>query len=163
MEKPFDAIDGVLSTTSGYTGGHVADPTYEAVSRGGTGHVEAVRVVYDPERVAYERLLDVFWHNIDPLDPGGQFCDRGSSYKSAIFAVDADQRSAAEASKAALDASDRFDRAIATPVLDAGPFYPAEEYHQDYYRKNPVRYAYYRFRCGRDGRLEALWGPAEHE
>jgi len=160
MEKPFDEIDGVVSTTSGYTGGHVADPSYEDVTRGDTGHVEAVRVVYEPERVGYERLLAVFWRNVDPFDDGGQFCDRGDSYRSAIFAADAEQRRAAAASRA--EVAERFERPVATRVLDPGPFYPAESYHQDYYRKNPLRYRFYRSRCGRDGRLEALWGEV-HE
>jgi peptide-methionine (S)-S-oxide reductase len=158
MEKPFDQVEGVLSTTSGYTGGHVEAPAYEQVSGGGTGHLESVRVVYDPQRVSYEKLLGVFWHNVDPLDAGGQFCDRGTQYGTAIFVHDAEQRRLAEASKQALEASGRFDQPVVTPIREAGPFYEAEDYHQDYYLKNPVRYAYYRYRCGRDARLEALWG-----
>jgi peptide-methionine (S)-S-oxide reductase len=158
MEGPFDALDGVLSTTSGYTGGNVPDPTYEQVSDGATGHVEAVRVVYDPKRVDYAKLLDVFWRNVDPLDAGGQFCDRGPQYASALFVADAAERSAAEASKEKLAA--RLGTAIATEIRSAGPFYTAEAYHQDYYRKNPLRYRYYRSGCGRDARLEKVWGAA---
>ena len=160
MEPPFEALDGVVSVTSGYTGGHVANPSYEQVSAGGTGHREAVRVEYDPARVRYEQLLEVFWHNVDPLDAGGQFCDRGPQYGSAIFVADAEQRRLAEASKRALAQAGRFDRGLATEILDTGPFYPAEEYHQDYARKNPLRYRYYRHGCGRDARLEAVWGAA---
>ena len=158
MEPPFDALDGVLATTSGYTGGHVEDPRYEQVSKGGTGHLEAVRVDYDPARISYPQLLDVFWRNVDPLDGGGQFCDRGRQYATAIFVSDAALRQLAEASKRKLDESKRFDRPIATEILEAGPFYPAEEYHQDYARKNPLRYRYYRNSCGRDARLAAVWG-----
>ena len=157
MEPPFDKLDGVISTTSGYTGGHVADPSYEQVSRGNTGHAEAVRVVYDPTRISYERLLDTFWHNVDPLDAGGQFCDRGDQYRSEIFYLNGKQKRLAEASREALAASGRLDGRIATKITEAGPFYPAEEYHQDYYRKNPIRYQFYRFSCGRDGRLDELW------
>jgi peptide-methionine (S)-S-oxide reductase len=158
MEGPFDALDGVLSTTSGYTGGSVPDPSYDRVSAGTTGHVEAVRVLYDPKRVDYAKLLDVFWRNVDPLDAGGQFCDRGSQYASAIFVADAAERKAAEASKQQLAA--RFEASIATDIRSAGPFYAAEAYHQDYYRKNPLRYRYYRGGCGRDARLEKVWGAA---
>jgi peptide-methionine (S)-S-oxide reductase len=160
MEPPFDALDGVLSTTSGYTGGRVANPSYEQVSDGGTGHLEAVRIEYDPARVTYPQLLDVFWHNVDPLDAGGQFCDRGSQYASAIFVADAEQRKLAEASKRALEQSDKLGKPIATEILEAGAFYPAEEYHQDYAQKNPLRYRYYRYGCGRDARLKAVWGVA---
>lgn len=161
LEQPFDELDGVLSTTSGYTGGRVANPTYEQVSAGDTGHVEAVEVVYDPERVDYERLLAVFWRNIDPLDDGGQFCDRGSPYRSAIFVRDTDKRRLAEASLEEI--RERLGQPLATPIRDAAPFYAAEDYHQDYYRKNPLRYRYYRAGCGRDARLEQLWGPdAKH-
>jgi peptide-methionine (S)-S-oxide reductase len=158
MEPPFDAVPGVLATVSGYTGGRDANPTYEQVSAGRTGHAEAVQVTYDPARVSYETLLRVFWHNIDPLAVDRQFCDSGSQYRSAIFAADATQRGLAEASKRELEASGRFDRPIATQIVAAGAFYPAEEYHQDYYQRNPVRYKYYRYSCGRDARLEQLWG-----
>jgi peptide-methionine (S)-S-oxide reductase len=160
MEPPFDALDGVLSTTSGYTGGSVENPSYEQVSKGGTGHREAVRVEYDPARVSYSQLLEVFWRNVDPLDDSGQFCDRGSQYASAIFAAGAGQRQLAEASKRAFEQSTFLDRRIATEILDAGPFHPAEEYHQDYARKNPIRYRFYRNGCGRDARLVAVWGAA---
>ena len=162
MEGPFDAVDGVLSTTSGYTGGHVEQPSYEAVSSGTTGHAEAVQVAYDPAKVSYEKLLDVFWHNVDPLDAGGQFCDRGSQYRSAIFVRDAEERRLAEASKESLEKSGRFHQPIATEITAASAFTPAEEYHQDYYRKNPVRYRFYRSSCGRDARLEERWGVAAH-
>jgi len=160
MEPPFDALDGVLATTSGYTGGHVENPSYQQVSEGGTGHREAVRVEYDPARVSYQQLLNAFWHNVDPLDGDGQFCDRGSQYGSAIFVAGAEQRRLAEGSKRALEQSKRFAKPIATEILEAGPFYPAEDYHQDYARKNPLRYRFYRSSCGRDARLEAVWGAA---
>ena len=158
MEPPFDKLDGVISTISGYTGGTTQRPTYEQVSGGRTGHAEAVQVTYDPSKVSYERLLDVFWHNIDPTVRDRQFCDIGSQYRSAIFVHDAEQRRLAEASKAALERTRPFKGAIVTPVVDAGAFYPAEEYHQDYYVKNPIRYRYYRSGCGRDDRLKELWG-----
>lgn len=158
MEKPFDQLPGVVSTTSGYTGGQLADPTYEQVSSGNTGHLEAVRVEYDPNEISYETLLDVFWRNIDPLDARGQFCDKGHQYTSAIFYQGEAQKKAAEASKRALEESGRLPAPIVTPVLPAATFYNAEEYHQDYYRKNPLRYRYYRYGCGRDARLTELWG-----
>ena len=159
VEADFDKVAGVISTTSGYTGGRTANPSYEEVSRGGTGHAEAVEIVYDPVKVSYEKLLDVFWRNIDPLAKDRQFCDHGDQYRSAIFYHDEKQRSLAEASKAAVQA--RFKQAIATEIKAAGPFYKAEEYHQDYYLKNPIRYKFYRFNCGRDARLEELWGKKE--
>ena len=158
MQPPYDDVDGVLGTEVGFTGGHVEDPTYQEVVQGGTGHYEAVRITYDPERIGYEEILEIFWRNIDPLDGGGQFCDRGDHYRAAIFAANDAERSAAEASKEALEDSGRFDQPIVTEVLDAGSFYLAEEYHQDYYKKNPLRYRFYRASCGRDGRLEELWG-----
>ena len=158
MEPPFDKLDGVISTTSGYTGGHVKKPSYKEVSAGGTGHAEAIQVLYDPDQVSYEELLEVFWHNIDPTTANRQFCDRGSQYRSAIFFHDAAQRTAAERSKAALEANKPFDGAIVTEIVEVGVFYPAEDYHQDYYLKNPIRYKYYRYGCGRDDRLEELWG-----
>ena len=158
MERPYDELDGVLATTSGYTGGQVENPTYEQVSSGATRHTEAVRVIYDPERVSYAKLLEVFWRNIDPTDPAGQFCDRGSQYRSGIYWQDAEQQKLAEASRAELVAQDRFDAPIATEIVEAGAFYPAERYHQDYYRKNPIRYRFYRNGCGRDRRLRELWG-----
>jgi len=156
MEPPFDALDGVLATVSGYAGGHVPNPSYEQVSAGGTGHREAVMVVYDPARVSYGELLDVFWHNVDPLDDGGQFCDRGFSYTTAIFARSEAQAERARASKVKIDG--RFEEEVVTPVVTEAAFYPAEEYHQDYYRKNSVRYRFYRWSCRRDARLEELWG-----
>lgn len=158
MEPPFDALDGVVATVSGYIGGHKANPTYEEVSSGMTGHVEALQVLYDPAKVDYTQLLEIFWRSIDPTDSGGQFVDRGNQYRSAIFYHDAEQQKLAEASKAQLAASGRFHRPIVTPILPAGPFYAAEEYHQDYYRKNPIRYKYYRYNSGRDQFLEKTWG-----
>ena len=160
MEPPFDALDGVLSTTAGYTGGILANPTYEEVSAGGTGHFEAIQVRFDPARISYDRLLEVFWRNIDPTVKDRQFCDRGSQYRTAIFYHDEAQRAAAERSKAELEASDGFGGAIFTAIAPAGPFYPAEDYHQDFYRKNPVRYQRYHDACGRDERLEQLWGES---
>ena len=162
MEPPFDKLPGVVSTTSGYTGGSKAKPTYEEVSAGGTGHAEAVRVVYDPAKVTYARLLDVFWHNVDPTVKDRQFCDSGTQYRTAIFVHDDAQRRDAEASKAALEKSKPFKDAIVTPIVAAAEFWPAEGYHQDYYVKNPIRYNYYRTGCGRDRRLAQLWGTAPH-
>ncbi len=158
MEPPFDKLPGVKSTISGYIGGHVADPTYEQVSAGGTGHAEVVQVKYDPRQVSYAELLQVFWRNIDPVAVDRQFCDVGDQYRSAIFTVDEEQQRLAEASKRKWQASGRFEQPIATEIVEATTFYPAESYHQDYYTKNPIRYKYYRFSCGRDGRLEELWG-----
>jgi peptide-methionine (S)-S-oxide reductase len=158
MEPPFDKIKGVVSTTSGYIGGRVENPTYKQVSGGGTGHAEAVQIVYDPAQVNYEQLLHVFWRNIDPLAKDRQFCDRGTEYRSAIFVADAEQRRLAEASKQALEKSGRFKAPIQTQVVDASRFYKAEDYHQDYYLKNPVQYKFYRWNCGRDQRLKELWG-----
>lgn len=156
MVHPFDDLDGVRSVTSGYTGGSLANPTYEQVSAGGTSHIEAVQIVFDPEKVGYRTLLDIYWRNIDPFDATGQFCDRGNQYRSAIFAANDEQAALAEESKRQFEA--RLDRSIATEILPAGPFYRAEDYHQDYYKKNPVRYRYYRYTCGRDARLETVWG-----
>jgi peptide-methionine (S)-S-oxide reductase len=160
MEGPFEALPGVASVTSGYTGGHKKNPSYEEVSQGVTGHAESVQIVFDPAKVSYEQLLDVFWHNIDPLTPNAQFCDHGSQYRSGIFVHDEAQRRAAEASKARLEGSGRFQQRIVTEIQAAGVFYPAEEYHQDFYKKNPVRYTTYRAGCGRDRRLKALWGES---
>jgi peptide-methionine (S)-S-oxide reductase len=157
MEPPFEKLEGVYSVTSGYSGGDAADPSYGAVSSGGTGHREVVRVAYDPERVSYQQLLDVFWRNIDPLNDRGQFCDSGDQYTSAIFYGDESERALAEASKRRIEESRGF--RIVTEIRAAMPFYKAEEYHQDYYRKNPVRYRFYKFNCGRDARLRKLWGP----
>ncbi len=161
MEHPFDELEGVISTTSGYIGGHQADPTYEQVSAGSTGHAEAVQVVYDPAAVSYERLLEVFWHNVDPLDAGGQFCDRGSQYRAAIFYHTVEQRQQAEASKLALAKNGTLPGKIVTEIVQASEFYRAEEYHQDYYQRNPIRYNFYRFGCGRDRRLTELWAEVE--
>ena len=158
MEPPFDKLDGVVSTTSGYIGGHVENPTYEEVSAGTTGHTEAVEVVYDPQKVTYAQLLDVFWRNIDPLTPNRQFCDRGSQYRAGIFYQDAKQERLARESKRLLEESGRFDQPIVTEITEATQFYPAEDYHQDYYQRNPIRYRVYRFSCGRDRRLEEVWG-----
>ncbi|MDO9387608.1 MAG: peptide-methionine (S)-S-oxide reductase MsrA [Thiobacillus sp.] len=160
MEPPYDKLDGVVSTTSGYIGGHTKNPTYEAVSAGGTGHAEAVEITYDPARIGYAKLLQVFWRNIDPTVHNRQFCDIGDPYRSAIFYHDAEQRQLAEQSKAALDKTKPFPQPIVTEIVAAGVFTPAEAYHQDYYLKNPVRYKFYRHRCGRDQRLEELWGKA---
>jgi peptide-methionine (S)-S-oxide reductase len=156
MEPPFDKLPGVMATTSGYTGGSKVDPTYEQVSAGDTGHVEAVQITYDPKLVSYEKLLEVFWHNVDPLDKGGQFCDRGSTYTSAIFYANDEQKKIAEQSKAAIE--NKLGKPVVTTIRPAATFYAAEDYHQDYYQKNPLRYKYYRYSCGRDQRLEQLWG-----
>lgn len=158
MEGPFDVLDGVISTTSGYIGGTKKDPSYTEVTSGRTGHTEAVQVVYDPAKVSYEKLLDVFWHNIDPTVKNRQFCDSGSQYRSGIFYHSEAQKSAAAASKASLDKSKPFKAAIVTEITAATEFYAAEDYHQDYYLKNPVRYRFYRQGCGRDARLKELWG-----
>jgi len=155
VEADFDKVPGVVETVSGYTGGTVEDPTYEQVSAGGTGHREAVRITYDPDQVSYEELLTVFWHSVDPTDAGGQFCDRGESYTTAVFVEDAEQRRTAEASKEA--AEEELGREIVTPIEDARPFYRAEEYHQNYYKENSLTYSFYRWRCGRDARIEELW------
>jgi peptide-methionine (S)-S-oxide reductase len=160
MEPPFDKLDGVVSTTSGYIGGATKQPTYQEVSSGSTGHAEAVQIVYDPKKVSYEKLLEVFWHNVDPTVRDRQFCDHGTQYRSSIFFHDAEQKRLAEASKAALAKSKPFKAEVVTPIVAAGDFWPAEDYHQDYYMKNPVRYKLYRGGCGRDARLEELWGQA---
>jgi peptide-methionine (S)-S-oxide reductase len=156
VESDFDAIPGVKETVSGYTGGELDNPTYKQVSAGGTGHREAVEITYDPAVVTYEELLTAFWHSVDPTDDGGQFCDRGKSYETAIFVHDEDQRAAAEASKRA--AEEELGREVVTPIETAGAFFPAEDYHQGYYEKNPLRYKYYRWSCGRDQRIEQVWG-----
>jgi peptide-methionine (S)-S-oxide reductase len=159
MEGPFDAVPGVLGTTVGYTGGRMPDPTYEKVSAGATGHAEAVQVAFDPARVSYQRLLDVFWKNVDPTDAGGQFCDRGDQYRSAVFTHDAEQQALAEKSRDAV--AKQLGKPIATAIVPATAFHPAEDYHQDYAKKNPIRYRFYRRTCGRDRRLEAVWGKAD--
>ena len=161
MEPPYDKLDGVTETVSGYTGGHTDAPTYEEVTAGGTGHFEAVRVTYDAERVSFVELADVFWRNIDPFDDGGQFCDRGPSYRAAIFYASEAEREVAEAAKADIEA--RFERKVATSVLPAASFHPAEGYHQNYYQNNPLRYRYYRFSCRRDARLDAVWGTEREQ
>jgi peptide-methionine (S)-S-oxide reductase len=158
MEPPYDELEGVISTTSGYAGGKTSDPTYEEVSAGGTGHAEVVKVVYDPAKVGYAELLNVFWHNIDPLTANAQFCDHGSQYRSAIFYMGEEQERLAKESKEALETSGWFDQPIVTEIVPASEFYAAEDYHQDYYEKNPVRYKFYRYACGRDQRLEEVWG-----
>ena len=160
MESPFESMDGVYSVVSGYTGGSKERPTYEEVSSGSTGHAESVEVQYDPKKVTYEALLQVFWHNIDPLAKDYQFCDHGSQYRSGIFYLDAAQKAAADASKQALQSSGRFQQPIVTEIVPAGKFWPAEEYHQDYYKKNPIRYKFYRGGCGRDARLREVWGES---
>jgi peptide-methionine (S)-S-oxide reductase len=160
MEPPFDKLDGVVSTTSGYIGGQKTNPTYKEVSSGRTGHTEAVEVVYDPKKISYEKLLDVFWHNVDPTVKDQQFCDSGTQYRTGIFYVDDEQKKLAEASRAALDKSKPFKAAIVTEITRASEFYPAEDYHQDYYLKNPLQYKFYRNGCGRDARLQQLWGRA---
>ncbi len=160
MEPPYDKLNGVISTTSGYIGGQKKNPTYEEVSSGRTGHTEAVEVVYDPKKVSYEKLLDVFWRNIDPTVKDQQFCDVGSQYRSGIFYHDDEQKRLAEASKTALEKSKPFKGPIVTEITRATEFYPAEEYHQDFYLKNPVRYKFYVNGCGRYNRLKQLWGAA---
>ncbi|MBA3892895.1 MAG: peptide-methionine (S)-S-oxide reductase MsrA [Gemmatimonadales bacterium] len=158
VEEAFEKVDGVVSAVSGYLGGRTPSPTYEQVSNGGTGHAEAVEIAYDPAKVTYDQLLQVFWRNVDPVAVDRQFCDQGSQYRSAIFYHDEAQRRAAEASKRAIEDSKRLDQPIATEIVAAGPFYPAEEYHQGYYKKNPVRYKFYKWNCGRAQRLEEIWG-----
>jgi peptide-methionine (S)-S-oxide reductase len=159
-ETAFVGIPGVLSVTSGYTGGQVKNPTYEQVGAGVTGHAESVQVAFDPVKISYEKLLDVFWRNVDPFQANGQFCDHGTQYRSAIFYADDAQRKAAEESKRRLEEQPRFKGKIVTQIVAAGPFYRAEEYHQEFYKKNPVRYHEYRNGCGRDARLREIWGEA---
>lgn len=161
VEADFDKVPGVISTTSGYIGGTVANPTYQQVSNSNTGHAEAVEIVFDPARVSYESLVEKFWRTIDPTTKDRQFCDAGNPYRTAIFTHDAAQMAVAKKSLAALEKSKPFKEPIVTEIVAAGPFYAAEDYHQDYYKKNPVRYKYYRTSCGRDARLEQLWGPAK--
>lgn len=158
MEEALDKVEGVVSTTSGYTGGQKASPTYEDVSEGGTGHAESVQVLYDPTKITYDKLLNVFWHNIDPTTPDRQFCDKGHQYRSAIFYHNENQRRLAEESKKRLEQSKPFKETIVTEIVPASEFYPAEEYHQDFYQKNPFRYKFYKYNCGRAQRLQELWG-----
>jgi peptide methionine sulfoxide reductase msrA/msrB len=160
-ESDFEHAPGVIEAISGYTGGHKADPTYEEVSAGGTGHLESVKVIYDPTRTSYAALLDYFWHHVDPTDAGGQFVDRGSQYRSAIFYANEEQKRLAEASKAALAAGGPFHKPIVTEILPLKTFYPAEAYHQDYYKRNPLRYKWYRFHSGRDQFLEKTWAGVD--
>ncbi|GAA5444048.1 peptide methionine sulfoxide reductase MsrA [Microbulbifer sp. NBRC 101763] len=158
MEPPYDKVNGVLETTSGYSGGHVKNPTYDQVSAGGTGHAEVVQVKYDANKVSYSDLLNIFWHNVDPFDAGGQFCDRGDQYRAEIFYGNEEEKQLAEESKKKVEAE--LGKKVVTQIKPAATFYPAEAYHQDYYQRNPLRYKYYRFRCGRDQRLEEVWGKA---
>ena len=159
-ETAFEGLPGVFSVVSGYTGGQKKNPTYEEVSSGSTGHAESVEVTYDPSQITYEKLLEVFWHNVDPTQANGQFCDHGTEYRSAIFYKDEAQRKAAEESKRRVEEIPRFKGKVVTQVVAASTFYPAEEYHQQFYKKNPVRYYSYRQGCGRDARLKELWGDA---
>ena len=163
VESDFDHVSGVTKTISGYTGGFLKDPTYGQVTAGGSGHIESVQIYYDPKKTSYEKLLDVFWHSVDPTDTGGQFCDRGFSYGTAIFASSPEQKKIADASRAKLMKSGVLKRRIVTPVNNASSFYPAEGYHQDYYTKNPLRYKFYRLSCGRDKRIKKLWGADAHK
>lgn len=161
MEPPFERLPGVVSVTSGYTGGSKRNPTYEEVSEGGTGHAESVEVRFDPSKISYEKLLDVYWHNVDPLTSNAQFCDHGNQYRTAIFYHDEEQHQLAVASMR--EVQKRFKEKVVTQIVPATEFWPAEGYHQDYYKKNPIRYRFYRFNCGRDARLEQVWGSApEH-
>jgi peptide-methionine (S)-S-oxide reductase len=162
MEPPFEKLDGVISTTAGYTGGHKKDPTYKEVSHGGTGHAEVVQIVFDPRKISYSRLLDVFWRNVDPTNAHGQFCDNGDQYRSEIFYHNEEQRRLAVESLQTLEKQKPFADPIVTRITQATVFYPAEEYHQDYYKKNPLRYKFYRYSCGRDQRLKELWGKSSH-
>jgi len=161
MESPFEDLPGVVSVTSGYTGGHKENPTYEEVSAGGTGHAESVEIVFNPSTVGYAKLLEVFWHNVDPTTPNQQFCDRGSQYRSAIFYHDSTQHRLAEESRKKVESIPKFKNNVYTQIVQATTFYPAEEYHQDFHKKNPIRYNAYRFGCGRDRRLKELWGDSK--
>lgn len=161
VESDFERLPGVIEALSGYTGGTLANPSYEQVGHGGTGHLESVQVTYDPDKVSYDQLLTVFWHSVDPTDDGGQFCDRGPTYRTAIFVDNAEERAKAEASKAA--AEKELGQKIVTPIRDAKTFWPAEDYHQNYYKENPLRYKYYRWGCGRNQRVEELWGAAAYK
>lgn len=163
MVGPFQKLNGVIKVESGYTGGHTLNPTYEDVSKKETGHRESVQVIFDPKKITYDELMNVYWKNIDPVDSAGQFCDKGNQYKSAIYYTTDEQKKIAETSKEKLAKSGVLQKPIVTEIIAAQKFYAAEEYHQDYYKKNPIRYKYYRNGCGRDKRLEELWGKsAEH-
>lgn len=158
MEEAFEKVDGVIAVVSGYMGGTVANPTYEQVSAGKTGHAESVEVTYDPAKVGYQQLLEAFWHNVDPLAPNAQFCDHGNQYRAEIFPATPDEQQRAENSKKTLEQSQRFAAPIVTRISSSSTFYPAEDYHQDFYKKNPIRYKFYKYNCGRAQRLEELWG-----
>ena len=160
MEHPFDELDGVVSTTSGYTGGHTVDPTYPEVSSGGTGHTEAVQIEYDPTKVTYEELLQVYWRNVDPTTPDAQFCDHGNQYRPEIFYLTKEQQQLAEASRPHIQKTKTFPEPIVVEITEGTTFYPAEDFHQNYYQTNPLRYKFYRLACGRDSRLAELWGDA---
>ena len=160
MEEAFEKIEGVVSAVSGYTGGQVENPTYEQVSAGGTGHTESIEVIFDPNKVTYKQLLDVFWRNVDPTTPNAQFCDHGKQYRTAIFYHDENQKQLIEESKERIETSKTFPESIVTEIAPASAFYSAEEYHQDFYTKNPIRYKYYKWNCGRTKRLEQLWGKS---
>ncbi len=160
MEEVFEKVEGVVSVTSGYMGGQKTNPTYEEVSAGGTGHAESVEVVYDPAKVSYQKLLDHFWKNVDPLTPNAQFCDHGTQYRAVIFYGNDEEKRQAEASRQAVEQSKRFTEPIVTQIVSAAKFYPAEDYHQDFYKKNPARYKFYKYTCGRAQRLEQLWGKS---
>ena len=162
VEADFDSVPGVVKTVSGYTGGTVDDPTYEQVTAGGTGHREAVRIHYDPERISYERLLHVFWRSVDPTDPGGQFCDRGVSYRTAIFTGTEDERRLASESRDAIERSGVLEKEVVTTIEPLGKFFPAEDHHQDYHTRNPIRYRFYRLTCRRDARVREVWGDQAH-
>lgn len=158
MEEVYEKVDGVVSVVSGYTGGHLSNPTYEQVSAGGTGHAEAVEVTYDPTKVTYQHLLEVFWHNVDPTTPNAQFCDHGNQYRTAIFYHDEMQKMFIDESKQGVESSKSFPQPIVTEIVPFSAFFSAEDYHQDFYKKNPVRYKFYKWNCGRSQRLEELWG-----
>lgn len=160
MEEVYEKVQGVVSVISGYTGGQLANPTYEQVSAGGTGHTESVEVTYDPTKVTYQHMLDVFWHNVDPTTLNAQFCDHGSQYRTAIFYHDETQKRLVDQSKQAVESSKSFPQPIVTEIVPTSVFYSAEEYHQDFYKKNPVRYKFYKWNCGRSQRLEQLWGKS---
>jgi methionine-S-sulfoxide reductase len=162
VESDFDNVPGVVRTVSGFTGGDLKDPTYQQVTAGGSGHLEAVQITFDPKKVSFAALLEIFWRSVDPTDDGGQFCDRGESYQTAIFANSAEQQRLAQESKRQLQLSALLKAPIVTAIKAAGPFYPAEDYHQDYYKRNPLRYKFYRFGCGRDARITELWGKDAH-
>jgi peptide-methionine (S)-S-oxide reductase len=158
MEEAFEKVDGVIAVVSGYMGGTVANPTYEQVSDGRTGHAESIEVTYDPTKVTYQKLLDAFWRNVDPITPNAQFCDHGNQYRSVVFYTTDEEKRLSEESKSKIEQSKRLPAPIVTQLVQASTFYPAEDYHQDYYKKNPLRYKYYKYSCGRAQRLEALWG-----